>query len=82
MILSSLLFCLMNQGRTKREGWSTANQLKPPPSNFIAGRPKAALLFWFFGDFRCDMQLFIDINIIGPEVIKLCSCSSQLRMKF
>ena len=21
----------------------------PPPGNFIAGRPKAALLFWFFG---------------------------------
>ena len=50
--------CLRNQGRTKGEGWSTANQLKPPPSpppptpsKFIAGRPKAALLFWFFGDF-------------------------------
>ena len=27
--------------------------LQVPPSNFIAGRPKAALLFWFFGDFRC-----------------------------
>ena len=38
----------MNQGRTKGEGWSAANQLKPP-SNFIAGHPKAALLFWFFG---------------------------------
>ena len=25
----------------------------PPPSNLIAGRPKAALLFWFFGGFRC-----------------------------
>ena len=36
--------CLRNQGRTKGEGWSTANYLKPP-SNFIAGRPKAALLF-------------------------------------
>ena len=23
----------------------------PPPSNFIAGRTKAALLFWFFGGF-------------------------------
>ena len=27
------------------------------PSNFIAGRPKAALLFWFFCDFRCDWPL-------------------------
>ena len=33
------------------------------PSNFIAGRPKAALLFWFFGDFRCGV-LFIVILVI------------------
>ena len=40
--------------------------LKPPPppppphpSCFIAGRPKAALLFWFFGDFRCGALLFM-----------------------
>ena len=33
----------------------------PPPSNFIAGRPKEALLFWFFGDFRCGVPLFIVI---------------------
>ena len=52
---SVLIFCLMNQGRTKGKGWSTANKLKPP-SNFIAGRPKAALLFWFYGDFR-----FVDV---------------------
>ena len=26
---------------------------------FIAGRPKAALLLWFFGDFRCGALLFI-----------------------
>ena len=25
------------------------------PSTFIAGRPKAALLFWFFGDFSCGV---------------------------
>ena len=24
-------------------------------SNFIAGRPKAALLVWFFGGFRCEI---------------------------
>ena len=29
------------------------------PSNLIAGRPKAALLFWFFSDFRCGVPLFI-----------------------
>ena len=30
--------------------------------NFIAGRPKAALLFWFFGDFSvvcCYLLLFL-----------------------
>ena len=44
--------CLRNQCRTKGEGWSTTKYLKPPPpNNFIAGRPKAALLFWFFGEF-------------------------------
>ena len=60
------LFCLMNQGRTKGEGWSTANKLKPPPphSNLIAGRPQAALLFWFFGDFRCGALLYMVILVI------------------
>ena len=55
--------CLRNQGRTKGDGWSTANYLKPP-SNFIARRPKAALLFWFFGDFICGVPLFIVILVI------------------
>ena len=55
--------CLRNQGRTKGEGWSTANYLKPP-SNFIAGRPKAALLFWFFGGFRCGVPLFIVMLVV------------------
>ena len=36
----------------------------PPPSNFIAGRPKAALLVWFFGSFRCGVPLFIVILVI------------------
>ena len=34
------------------------------PSNFIAGHPKAVLLFWFFGDFRCGMLLFMVILVI------------------
>ena len=55
--------CLRNQGRTKGESWSTANYLKHP-SNFIASRPKAALLFWFFGGFRCGVPLFGVILII------------------
>ena len=35
-----------------------------PPVIFIAGRPKAALLLWFFGDFRCGALLFVVIHII------------------
>ena len=37
------------------------------PSNFIAGRPKAAFLFCFFGGFRCGVWLsllfLLDIKI-------------------
>ena len=36
----------------------------PPPVIFIAGRPKAALLVWFFGDFRCGALLFMVIHVI------------------
>ena len=48
----------------------TANILTPnpshklSPSNFIAGRPKVALLFGFFGDFRCGVLLFMVILVI------------------
>ena len=35
----------------------------PSPDNFIAGRPETALLFWFFGDFRCRVLLFIVILV-------------------
>ena len=34
------------------------------PSNFIAGRPKAALLFWFLGGFRCNVPLFIVMLVV------------------
>ena len=39
-------------------------KLVKPPSNFIAGRPTAALLFWFFGGFRCGALLFMVILVI------------------
>ena len=32
--------------------------------NFIAGRPKAPLLFRFFGGFRCGVPLFIAMFVI------------------
>ena len=35
-----------------------------PPVIFIAGRPKAALLLWFFGDFRCGALLSVVIHVI------------------
>ena len=37
--------------------------VEAPPGIFIAGRPKAALLFWFFGDFRCGALLFVVIHV-------------------
>ena len=54
------------------EGWSTANY-EAPPSNFIAGRHKAAFLFSFFSDFRCGVPLFLlYINIkIGKNRCQL-----------
>ena len=70
-------------GRSKGEGWSTTNKFKPPPPPppppviFIAGRPKAALLF--FGSLvildvaRCYLLLFtLYINIkIGKNSCKM-----------
>ena len=41
---------------------------------FIAGRPKAALLFWFFGDFRCGALLFMVIHVIYKYKIGKNSC--------
>ena len=59
-------------------------KLLEAPSNSIAGRPKAALLFWFFGDFRYGVSLFIVILAI---YIRLAgghlygnSCSSGCRL--
>ena len=60
--------CLRNQSRTKGEGWSSQTSWSPPPppppSNFIAGRPKAALLVWVFGDLRCGVLLYMIILVI------------------
>ena len=49
--------------QNKRRGLVDRN-LVEAPSNFIAGRPKAALLFWFFGHFRCDVPFFVVILVI------------------
>ena len=51
--------CLGSQGGAgrPRAGWG-------PPVIFIAGRPRAALLFWFFGDFRCGALLFMVVHVV------------------
>ena len=70
-----ILFYLCNKNRTMGEGLSTENYLELPPFAstppfvqpsplFIAGRPKAALLFWFFGDLRCGVLLFMVLLVI------------------
>ena len=33
-------------------------------SNYVAGRLRAALLFWFFDDIGCGVSLFIVILVI------------------
>ena len=49
-----LMFVIVLSGEPKQnQGREFIDRkLVEAPSNFIAGRPKAALLFWFFGDFR------------------------------
>ena len=54
-----VLFCLRNQDRTKGD-----RKLVKAPSNVIAGRPKAALRFRSFGDFRCGVFLCMVILVI------------------
>ena len=48
-----LLFVVVLSGEPKQNQGRGLVDRKPvqPPSNFIVGLPKAALLFWFFGDF-------------------------------
>ena len=56
-----------NIWRTKAElraGVGRPQTSSSPPVIFIADRPKAALLFWFFGDFRSGALLFMVIHVI------------------
>ena len=46
-----------------RAGWG-------PPVIFIAGRPGAALLFWFFGGFGCGALLFVVVRVV-------CGCGNK-----
>ena len=82
--------CLRNQGRTKGEGWSTANWLKPP-SNFIAGRPKAALLFclllvvlfsFFPGSFYCCCVYYVHLSYAYSSIEATCPLIPAARFAF
>ena len=55
--------CLGGRGGAGGEGWSAAGWLRPP-GGFVAGRPGAALLFWFFGGFGCGVPLFVVVLVI------------------
>ena len=61
-----LLFVVALSGEPKQnQGRGLVDhKLVQASSNFIAGRPKADLLFWFFGDFRCGVPLFIVTLVI------------------
>ena len=63
MCLLFVVVFLVNQGRTKGEVGRPLTSSSPLVI-FVAGRPKAALLFWFFGDFRCGALLFMVIHVI------------------
>ena len=55
--------------QNKGRGLIDRKQVEPPSSrNFIAGRPKAALLFWFPSAIRCGLLLFIVILVIYTNI--------------
>ena len=60
-----LLLVVVLSGKPKQiQGRGLVDRkLVQAPSNFIAGRPKAALLFCLFGEFRCGVLLFIVILV-------------------
>ena len=71
MVLFFVLWCdafvvivLSDEPRQNQGRGLVDHKLLKAPSIFIAGRPKAALLFWFFGDFRCGVSLFIVVRVI------------------
>ena len=53
--------------QNKARGLVDHKLVQAPPVIFIAGRPKAALLLWFFGDFRCGALLFVVIHVIYKD---------------
>ena len=59
------IFVLSGELRQKQgRGLVDHKLVQAPQVILIAGRPKAALLFWFFGDFRCGALLFMVVHVI------------------
>ena len=67
-----------NRGRALVDRKHLNPPTPPPPlsSNFIPGRPKASLLFWFFGDLYaayCYLWLFsLYVNIKKVKIVVKC----------
>ena len=55
--------CLGSRGGAGGGGL-VGRRLVEAPGGFIGGRPRAALLFWFFGVFKCGVPLFIVMLVV------------------
>ena len=58
------VFVLSGEPTQNHERGLVDRRLVQAPSNFIADRPKAAILFCFLCDFRCGVLLFMIILVI------------------
>ena len=63
-VLAFVVTILSDEPQQKQWRGLVDRKLVKSPSNFIAGRPKAVLLFCFFSDLRCGVPLFIVILVI------------------
>ena len=59
-----ILMVLSDEPKQNQGRGSVDRKLVKAPSNSIAGRPEAALLFRFFGDFRYGVLLFTVFLVI------------------
>ena len=59
-----VVIVLSDKPRQKQGRGLVGHKVVKAPRNVIAGSPKADLLFWFFGDFRCGVPLCIVILVI------------------
>ena len=64
LFVSVVRGCFSGEPKQNQGQGLVDRKLIQAPSNFFAGRPKAALLFWLFSYFRCGVPLFIVILVI------------------